>query len=122
MTAPPGLAPTEESPSPSDIGSTDGCHLPRRITKRIVSDFMAMFPGMPAARALNMAREFVADPDAFQANMRRAKVGTENLERLARLMEELPLGISKRPRRRDERPEVLASRQRWRANRGLASA
>lgn len=94
MTAPPGTTPTEESPSPSVIGSTDGSHLPRRITKRIVADFMDMFPGMPAARALNMAREFIADPDAFQANMRRARVGTERLDRLARLMEELPWGIS----------------------------
>lgn len=122
MNAPPGFTPAEESPSPSDIGSTDGCHLPRRITKRIVSDFMAMFPGMPAARALNMAREFVADPDAFQANMRRAKVGAENLERLARLMEELPLGISKRPARRDEEYSTRAARQRWQSNRGLVSA
>lgn len=93
MSSPPGLEPTEVSPSPSVIGSTDGSHLPRRITKRIVSDFMDMFPGMPAARALNMAREFIADPDAFQANMRRARVGTERMERLEQMMRELPLGL-----------------------------
>jgi len=84
---------TEESPSPSVIGSTVGSPLPRRITERIVRDFREMFPGMPAFHALEMGRAFVADPEGFRMKVSR-EFPTMRLDRLDRLMSELPLGLT----------------------------
>jgi hypothetical protein len=119
---PPGHAPEEDIAAPERDREVVGSHLPRRIRDQVVRDFMAMFPGIPAGRALEMARAFIADPDGFQAKMRGAHVDPIVLEQLARLMEELPLGLSQRPARRNEEYQKRAARQRWHTQRGLVPA
>ena len=120
MTAPPGYEPTEDIAAPERHREVVGSHLPRRHRDRVVRDFMDMFPGMPAGRILEMARAFIADPDGFQAKVRKAHSDPITLERLALLMKELPHGI-KRQHREEEGPVIMA-RQRWHKQRGLVSA
>jgi hypothetical protein len=94
---PPGRMAIEDV-APERDREEAGSHLPRRIRDKVVTEFMALFPGMPAGRALGMAREFIADPDGFQMKMSQARAPRVTLERLARLMAELPHGAV-RPRK-----------------------
>lgn len=90
--APPGLEPITQEAAPEHIGRAG--NLPRHQRDQVAHQFMAEF-GMSGAEAVRRAKDFVANPVRFIENERRS-VATQRLDltTLARMMRELPLGLT----------------------------
>lgn len=90
MNWPPGLAPTTDRCPRASSGGRET--LPRKIRDEIAHRFMAEFPGMSGAMAVRFAKAMLADvKDERDAE----RIAHMDRDQLARLMAELPLGMTR---------------------------